>query len=105
MVSETCAFRTTVLDELRKRELSWRTVFENGSIDATAATVRSDLVITAWLASTVPPELDILPLESGLPELPGFAINLHLSPGRNSPAVSELARHVRDGLTRSRQPV
>ncbi|MDR6450442.1 DNA-binding transcriptional LysR family regulator [Paraburkholderia terricola] len=105
MVSETCAFRTTVLDELRKRELLWRTVFENGSVDATAATVRSDLAITAWLASTVPPELDILPPESGLPELPGFAINLHLSPSQNSPAVTELARHVRDGLTRFRRPV
>jgi DNA-binding transcriptional LysR family regulator len=104
MVSETCAFRTTVLDELRKRELPWRTVFENGSIDATAATVRSDLAITAWLVSTVPPELDILPPESGLPELPGFAIILHLSPGQNLPAVTELARHVRDGLTRVRQP-
>lgn len=105
MVSDTCAFRTTVLDELRKRELPWRTVFENGSIDATAATVRSDLAITAWLASTVPPELDILPPESGLPELPGFAINLHLSSGQNSPAVTELARHVRDGLSQFRQRV
>ncbi|MFM0572496.1 LysR substrate-binding domain-containing protein, partial [Paraburkholderia caledonica] len=105
MVSETCAFRTTVLDELRKRELLWRTVFENGSVDATAATVRSDLAITAWLASTVPPELDILPPESGLPELPAFAINLHLPPSQNSPAVTELARHVRDGLTRFRRPV
>jgi hypothetical protein len=105
MVSETCAFRTTVLDELRKRELPWRTVFENGSIDATAATVRSDLAITAWLASTVPPEFDILPPDRGLPELPGFAINLHVSPGQNSPAVNELARHVRNGLTRFRQPV
>jgi DNA-binding transcriptional LysR family regulator len=94
-----------VLDELRKRELLWRTVFENGSVDATAATVRSDLAITAWLASTVPPELDVLPPESGLPELPGFAINLHLSPSQNSPAVTELARHVRVGLTRFRRPV
>jgi DNA-binding transcriptional LysR family regulator len=105
MVSETCAFRSTVLDELRKHELPWRTVFENGSIDATAATVRSDLAITAWLASTVPPELDILTSDSELPELPGFEINLHLSPGQKSPAVSELARHIRDGLTRRRQPM
>lgn len=105
MVSETCAFRTTVLDELRKHELPWRTVFENGSIDTTAATVRSDLAVTAWLASTVPPELDILTSDSGLPELPGFGINLYLSPGQNLPAVSELARHLRDGLTRLRQPV
>jgi DNA-binding transcriptional LysR family regulator len=103
MVAETCAFRPTVLNALRKHELPWRTVFENGSIDTTAATVRSDLAVTAWLASTVPPELHILPPESGLPHLPGFAINLHLSPNQNSPAANELARHVRDGLARFRQ--
>jgi DNA-binding transcriptional LysR family regulator len=105
MVVETCAFRRPVLDALRKHELPWRTMFENGSIDATIATVRSDLAITAFLASTVAPELDILPPQSGLPELPSFAINLHLSKGQSSPAVMELARHLRDGLTRSRPPV
>jgi DNA-binding transcriptional LysR family regulator len=104
MVSETCAFRTTVLEELRKRELPWRTVFENGSIDATAAMVRSDLAITAWLASTVPPDLDILTPDSNLPELPGFAISLHLSPHQHSPAVTALAQHMREGLTRLRLP-
>ena len=104
MVSETCAFRAPVFEELRKRELSWRTVFENGSIDATAATVRSDLAITAWLASTVPSELDILTPERHLPELPDFAINLHFSAGQNSPEVTALARHLREGLARLRPP-
>ncbi|TEU83523.1 LysR family transcriptional regulator, partial [Burkholderia cepacia] len=59
MVAPTCAFRPTVLDALRGCDRAWRTVFENGSIDATTATVRSDLAVTAWLASTVPADLDI----------------------------------------------
>ncbi|RVD55523.1 LysR family transcriptional regulator, partial [Mesorhizobium sp. M7A.F.Ca.ET.027.03.2.1] len=78
IVADTCAFRPAVLAALGEHGLEWRTVFENGNIDATTATVRSDLAVTTWLASTVPADLDILPSESGLPPLPNFAINLHL---------------------------
>ncbi|MFC0397484.1 LysR family transcriptional regulator [Paraburkholderia rhizosphaerae] len=102
MVAETCAFRRPVLDALRKQDRSWRTMFENGSHDATVATVRSDLAITAFLASTVPPGLDILVPQSGLPVLPCFEINLYLSARRSPPAVVELARHLRDGMMRCR---
>lgn len=102
LVAETCAFRPTVLDALRQHALPWRTVFESGSLDATAATVRSDLAVTAWLAATVPPDLDILPPESGLPALPDYAINLHLSPGQHAPAATALARCLREGLARYR---
>jgi DNA-binding transcriptional LysR family regulator len=102
MVAETCAFRPAVLQALSERNLTWRTVFESGSIDATTATVRSDLAVTAWLASTVPADLDILPVETGLPELPSFAINLHMPRGHASPATTELARHVRGHFVRDR---
>lgn len=100
MVDETCGFRQAVLDALRERGRAWRTVFENGSIDATAATVRSDLAVTVWLASTVPEGLDVLPPESGLPELPGFAINLHVARGQGAAAVGALARCLKEGLGR-----
>ncbi|WP_181176763.1 LysR substrate-binding domain-containing protein [Mesorhizobium sp. B1-1-7] len=100
IVADTCAFRPAVLSALNEHGLEWRTVFENGNIDATTATVRSDLAVTAWLASTVPPDLDILPFESGLPPLPNFAINLHLPRHGVGPAAQEFARHIRDGLAR-----
>ncbi len=103
MVAETCAFRPAVLDALRARNLDWRTMFESGSLDATTATVRSDLAVTAWLASTVPADLDILSPEAGLPELPSFAVNLHSANGHLPPAAVELARHIRGALTRPRQ--
>lgn len=100
LVAETCAFRPAVLEALRQHGLEWRTVFENGSIDATTATVRTDLAVTAWLAMMVPPDLDILSPETGLPDLPSFAISLHI-PGRPmDPASAELARHIRDGFCR-----
>lgn len=100
IVADTCAFRPAVLSALGEHGLEWRTVFENGNIDATMATVRSDLAVTTWLASTVPADLDILPSESGLPPLPNFSINLHLPALGVSPAAQEFARHIRVGLAR-----
>jgi DNA-binding transcriptional LysR family regulator len=102
LVADTCAFRPAVLAALQDDGRSWRTVFENGNIEATMATVRMDLAITAWLACTVAPDLDILGSEAGLPDLPPFAISLHL-PRRTGAAVAELARYIRDGLMRYRQ--
>lgn len=103
MVADTCAFRPAVIESLHRHGIEWRTVFENGSIEATSATVRTDLAITTWLASTVPSDLDILGPESGLPSLPSFAINLHLAPHAGSmPAAIELAQHIRAHLVRQR---
>ena len=102
MVADTCAFRPAVLAALGEHGVAWRTVFENGSVEATAATVRADLAVTAWLASTVPPELDILAAGSGLPDLPNFAINLYLSRHQAGAATTGFACHIRDGLVRRR---
>jgi DNA-binding transcriptional LysR family regulator len=102
MVTDTCAFRPLVLKALDERGIAWRTLFENGNIEATRATVRTDLAVTAWLASTVPADLDILAPNATLPELPSFAINLHLPPRGNSAATLEFARFIRDGLLRQR---
>jgi DNA-binding transcriptional LysR family regulator len=99
IVAESCAFRPAVLQALRKKNLEWRTVFESGNIEATTATVRSDLGVTAWLASTVPPDLDILGPKSGLPGLPNFAINLHM-PSNGRLVAREFAHYVRDGFWR-----
>jgi hypothetical protein len=103
MVAEGCAFRPSVLTALHEQGREWRTMFESGSIEATTATVSADLAVTAWLAFTVPPHLDILEGEASLPELPAFAINLHLPRGEAGWAVQELARHIRDGLVRQRR--
>lgn len=103
MVADTCAFRPAVISALYEHGLEWRTVFENGNIDATTATVRSDLAVTTWLASTVPVDLEILPSDAELPALPNFAINLHLPKHGIEPAAREFAAHIRDGLARRQQ--
>jgi DNA-binding transcriptional LysR family regulator len=96
MVDERCAFRPVVLGALADEGIAWRTVFESGNIEATAATVRAGLAITTWLASTVPADLETLaPHAAGLPALPPFAICLRL-PATVQPAALEFARCVRE---------
>lgn len=103
MVTDTCAFRPVVLSALRDQGFEWRTVFENGNIEATTATVRTDLAVTAWLASTVPADLEILGADAGLPALPNFSINLHLPRHGGDAAAQEFARFLRAGLMRQRE--
>ncbi len=102
MVAGTCAFRPAALAALTGHRVEWRTVFENGSMEAALATVRADMAVSAWLASTIPPDLDILSSSLGLPELPAFAINLHLPCHHAKAAATKLAQHIRDGLVRHR---
>lgn len=99
MVDERCAFRPVVLGALADEDIAWRTVFESGNIETTAATVRAGLAITAWLVSTVPPDLEtIVPHAAGLPVLPPFAICLRL-PSAAQPAALEFARYVRESMS------
>jgi DNA-binding transcriptional LysR family regulator len=98
IVSDTCAFRQVIFATLTDRGVPWRTMFENGNIEATSVAVRTDLAVTASLASTVAPDLEILTSESGLPELPSFAINLHLPVSGVSEIARGLARHIREGF-------
>jgi DNA-binding transcriptional LysR family regulator len=99
MVDERCAFRPVVLGALADEGIAWRTVFESGNIEATAATVRAGLAITAWLASTVPGDLETLaPRAVGLPTLPSFAICLRF-PAMVQPAAQEFSHYVRKSMS------
>ena len=98
LVAKTCAFRPVVLDALDAHGVVWRTLYDSGSIDATSATVRADLAVTTWLASTVPEDLVILPADAGLPTLPRFAVNLYRRKRGGTQTAVELERHIRREL-------
>ncbi|SEQ64861.1 DNA-binding transcriptional regulator, LysR family [Faunimonas pinastri] len=100
LVAETCLFRPPVLQALTRQKRASRAVFENGGLDATRTTVRMDLAVSAWLATTVPADLAILPPEAGLPELPSFAITLHVAHAARGAAIEELTRHLRETMAR-----
>ncbi len=95
MVAESCAFRPVVLAALENSGLTWRTLSENGSIDATCATVRADLAVTVWLRSTVPAGLTILSEASHLPVLPTFAVNLYRAGKQPGMATEALAAKIK----------
>nr|WP_091582533.1 LysR family transcriptional regulator [Mesorhizobium qingshengii] len=103
MVSETCAFRPAVIEALDKAGRDWRTVFENVSMEATAATTRADLAVSVWLETYAPADLEILGPECEVPRLPSFAINLY-GPAQNaSAAVRSFESHLRNGFMRERR--
>jgi DNA-binding transcriptional LysR family regulator len=95
---DTCAFRPVIFEALRTSGLAWRTVSEIGNAEAISATVHTDLAVTALLATTIPPGLDILSPEAGLPPLPNFGINLHLPRTGATPVGQALANAIRDGF-------
>jgi DNA-binding transcriptional LysR family regulator len=101
MVAETCAFRAPVLAALQGQDRQWKTLFENGNLEATVAMVSNDLAVSVWLHCTVPSGLDILPPEALLPALPPVTISLHRAKGTASAAAQELVRHIRLHLGRS----
>ncbi len=103
LVSETCIFRPAIFAALKSADIEWRIVFDNASIEATSATVRADLAVTAWLASTVPSDLDILGTESGLPDLPDFAISLYLPKSSTSLACKAMAAQIKAAYLERRQ--
>ncbi|MFZ6657177.1 LysR family transcriptional regulator [Undibacterium sp. TJN19] len=95
LVSETCVFKPTVLRELARASIDWRNVVDYPSMEAITATVQADLAVTALLPSTVPPGLDILGEEAGLPVLDEFAISLRIPAHGISAASLALADAIR----------
>jgi DNA-binding transcriptional LysR family regulator len=95
IVAETCAFRPAVLAALKSQPRPWRMVVGDSSLEATLATVRMDLAITACLAATIPDGIVALPPDVGLPPLPFFAITLLAAVRPPSLAARELIRHIR----------
>jgi DNA-binding transcriptional LysR family regulator len=93
-VTPTCTFRHTVFSLLGEADISWRVIFENASVDTTLATVQSGLALTPWLHSLVPDGFRILEENIGLPSLPDFAIELHVSKtaGEGALGMAEVIR-------------
>jgi DNA-binding transcriptional LysR family regulator len=100
MVSATCAFRPAVFAALSDNGVSWRSTFENGSVDAMTATVRSDMAVAPMLASSVPPDLSVIGA-AALPELPPFAVTMVVGTGEAGRAARELAAWIRSSWTPS----
>ena len=100
LVSADCIFRQPVLEALSRQGLEWRSVFENGGYEATTATVRADLAVSAWLSSAIPLGLEAITSADDLPPLPMFTVSLKQPDGDASEAGHDLARYIRTGFRR-----
>lgn len=92
---KTCRFRPVALQALRDMGRSWQVILAVSNQDAVSATIASGSCIGISLRDCIPDMLEALPRESGLPELPDFAINLWLPKAETSPIADEVARHIR----------
>ena len=98
--SETCVFRPAVRDALNEAGIEWWAISEIGNIEALNATVYIDLAVTALMRGTVPPTLQVLGPNSGLPTLPQFYVCLHMRKSGSSRVADALADYIRAGLAR-----
>ncbi len=93
-----CAFRVPIREALQKAGIEWRSVSEVTNTSAQVATVAADIAVMAWMASTVPTNMEVLGPDSGLPLLPPFMINLYLPKDGGDHIVQEMARFIRDAV-------
>jgi DNA-binding transcriptional LysR family regulator len=97
-ITPTCAFRRPVFSLLGDAHISWRVVFENASVGTTLATVKNGLAVTPWLRSLVPEDFQVLDDDAGLPLLPDFAVELHVSQTAAQGAL-DMAEIIREQLS------
>ena len=100
---ESCAFRPTVFEALRRADIPFRVVTDATNLDALSAAVQTDLAIVAALASTVPAGMPVLGTQAGLPPLPSFCVNLYLSRAGVSGPVEALAAGLREAFIGRRE--
>ncbi len=92
--NETCAFRGSTLEVLARADVEWRLVSAMRDMESMYAVASADLAILALMGAALPPTLEVLPADCGLPVLPAFAIALY-PPRRAAPPARVLADHIR----------
>ncbi|MEO0619021.1 MAG: LysR family transcriptional regulator [Pseudomonadota bacterium] len=108
--AETCAFRKTALETLQRAGRDWRLSCHVGTLDPAIAMIEADLAVGAFMRCAMPPTLELVSPERGLPALPDYHLNLHIAPlavvkpGTDA-VVESLAEVVRAGIAPSLQRV
>lgn len=80
---------------LKKAGRDFRIAYASGSISGLTAVVRSGQAITVLTQTAVPPDLEIIPAGSGLPELPSVDITVVTSGRISSRLLNSFEDHIR----------
>ena len=97
--SGSCSFRQSTIDVLTKANIDWNLMCHTDSYEPVTALLQADMAVAPFLSFTVPDFLDTLQIDSGLPALPEFFINLHLPASGTHDRTRELARFIRNGFS------
>lgn len=103
LCNDSSVFRPAMLRALKEARCNFRTLSEVGTIETVSAALRTDLAISALLASTVPQDIEILGAEQGLPELPPFEINLYGAGESAAAHINGVCRLIRQYFAQSFQ--
>ncbi len=95
----TCLFRPVAIEALARARRDWRAVCKVSRMEPVYAAIEAGLAVAPLLRSSVPERFEILGRAAHLPALPEFRINLY-APARATPAVRDLADHVRQSFSR-----
>lgn len=90
-----CLFRDRALAALEAAGIPWRIAYASASLSGLSVAVRAGLAITILTPSMLGPEMRILGIDDGLPELPNTEITLHVTTERLSEAAQQLAIQLR----------
>ncbi|WP_148253634.1 LysR substrate-binding domain-containing protein [Aidingimonas lacisalsi] len=86
-----CIFRERAIMALEAAGIAWRIAYASASLSGLSAAVRAGLAVTVLTPSMIGPDLRIIGVDEGLPELQTTEITLHRSPGRPTEATQQLA--------------
>lgn len=95
-LSRNCRFRPVAIAAMDREDLGWEMIIDTESDRSIEATVSADLAITVMLEGTEPPQLRLLPVGNGLPDLPSQNIGLYVAEGEDTP-TTRLAELIRQG--------
>ena len=97
-----CSWRQMMTDALDAKGRAYRVAYASPNASTINAAVQQGLAVAVMPEICMRPGMRILTEADGFPRLGSFDIGLVFKPGRKSPAVEALTKHVKEGLQSSR---
>jgi DNA-binding transcriptional LysR family regulator len=96
--STNCCWRNLVVDALNEKGRAHRVAYASRNSQTINAAVLQGLAVAAMPEICMLPGMRILTEREGFPKLGSFDIGLIHKPGKKSPAVEALVKHIKEGL-------
>jgi DNA-binding transcriptional LysR family regulator len=93
-----CSWRDMMTEALEQRGRKYRVAYASPNASTINVAVQQGLAVAVMPEICMKPGMRILSAAEGYPPLGTFDIGLIYKPGRKSPAVEALTKHINDGL-------